>query len=71
MAIINLRRYYPHYPKDKFMDVPDEVAAALEEGLGPNTTRKASGLTTMSIPSTAPLLLRITRCSWCCPRRNC
>ena len=32
MAIINLRRYYPHYPKDKFMDVPDEVAAALEEG---------------------------------------
>ena len=33
MVIINLRRYYPHYPKDKFMDVPDEVAAALEEGL--------------------------------------
>lgn len=32
MAIINLRRYYPHYPKDKFMDVPDEVAAALEKG---------------------------------------
>ena len=32
MAVINLRRYYPHYPKDKFMDVPDEVAAALEEG---------------------------------------
>ena len=32
MAIINLRRYYPYYPKDKFMDVPDEVAAALEEG---------------------------------------
>ncbi len=32
MAIINLRRYYPHYPKDKFIDVPDEVAAALEEG---------------------------------------
>ena len=32
MAIINLRRYYPHYPKDKFVDVPDEVAAALEEG---------------------------------------
>ena len=32
MATINLRRYYPHYPKDKFMDVPDEVAAALEEG---------------------------------------
>ena len=32
MAIINLRHYYPHYPKDKFMDVPDEVAAALEEG---------------------------------------
>ncbi len=32
MAIINLRRYYPHYPKDKFIDVPDEVADALEEG---------------------------------------
>ena len=32
MAIINLKRYYPHYPKDKFVDVPDEVAAALEEG---------------------------------------
>ncbi len=32
MAIINLRRDYPHYPKDKFIDVPDEVAAALEEG---------------------------------------
>ena len=32
MAIINLRRYYPHYPKDKFVDVPDEVATALEEG---------------------------------------
>ena len=32
MAIINLRRYYPHYPKDKFIDVPDEVAAALDEG---------------------------------------
>lgn len=32
MVIINLRRYYPHYPKDKFMEVPDEVAAALEEG---------------------------------------
>ena len=32
MAIINLRRYYPHYPKNKFLEVPDEVAAALEEG---------------------------------------
>ncbi|WP_300603029.1 hypothetical protein [uncultured Oscillibacter sp.] len=32
MAIINLRRYYPHYPKDKFLEVPDEVADALEEG---------------------------------------
>ena len=32
MAIINLKRYYPHYPKDKFIEVPDEVAAALEEG---------------------------------------
>lgn len=32
MASINLRRYYPHCPKDKFIDVPDEVAAALEEG---------------------------------------
>ena len=32
MTIINLRRYYPHYPKDKFLEVPDEVAAALEEG---------------------------------------
>ena len=31
MAIINLRRYYPHYRKDKFVEVPDEVAAALEE----------------------------------------
>ncbi len=32
MAIINLKRYYPHYPKDKFLEVTDEVAAALEEG---------------------------------------
>ena len=32
MAIINLRRYYPHYSEDKFVDVPDEVAAVLEEG---------------------------------------
>lgn len=32
MAIINLRRYYPHYLKDKFLEVPDEVADALEEG---------------------------------------
>jgi len=32
MAIINLRRYYPHYPKDKFIDVLDEIAVALEEG---------------------------------------
>ena len=32
MATINLRRYYPHYPKDKFIDVSDEVAAALDEG---------------------------------------
>lgn len=32
MAIINLRRYYPHYPKNKFLEVPDEVADALEEG---------------------------------------
>ena len=28
MATINLRRYYPHYPKDKFMDVPDEVTVS-------------------------------------------
>ena len=32
MATINLRHYYPHYPKDKFIDVPDEVPDALEEG---------------------------------------
>ena len=32
MAIINLRRYYPHYPKDKIIEVPDDVADALEEG---------------------------------------
>jgi hypothetical protein len=32
MAIINLKRYYPNYPKDKFLDVSDEVADALEEG---------------------------------------
>ena len=32
MAIINLRRYYPHYSEDKFVDVPDKVAAVLEEG---------------------------------------
>ena len=32
MATINLRRYYPHYPKDKFIEVPDDVADALEEG---------------------------------------
>ena len=32
MAIINLRRYYPHYLKDKFIEVPDDVADTLEEG---------------------------------------
>ena len=32
MAVISLRRYYPHYPKDKFIEVPDDVADALEEG---------------------------------------
>ena len=33
MAIINLRKYYyPIYAKDTFIEVPDEVAAALEEG---------------------------------------
>lgn len=32
MAVINLRRYYPHYPKDNFIEVPDDVADALEEG---------------------------------------
>jgi len=32
MAIINLKRYYyPIYTKDTFMEVPDEVAAVLEE----------------------------------------
>lgn len=33
MAIINLRRYYPHYPKEKFMDVPDEDEAAANQML--------------------------------------
>ena len=33
MAIINLRKYYyPIYTKDTFIEVPDEVAEALEEG---------------------------------------
>ena len=33
MTIINLRKYYyPIYAKDTFIEVPDEVAAALEEG---------------------------------------
>ena len=32
MAVINLRRYYPHYPKDKFIEVPDDVAGELKEG---------------------------------------
>ena len=33
MAIINLRKYYyPVYAKDTFVEVPDEVAEALEEG---------------------------------------
>ena len=32
MAIINLRKhYYPLYTKDTFIEVPDEVAAAMEE----------------------------------------
>lgn len=32
MAVINLRKhYYPLYTKDTFMEVPDEVAAVLEE----------------------------------------
>ena len=32
MTIISLRRYYPHYPRDKFLEVPDEVTETLEEG---------------------------------------
>ncbi len=32
MAVINRRRCCPHCPKEKFIDVPDEAAAALEEG---------------------------------------
>jgi len=32
MAIINLKRYYyPSYTRDTFLEVPDEVAAVLEE----------------------------------------
>ncbi len=32
MAVINLRKYYyPAYTKDTFIEVPDEVAAVLEE----------------------------------------
>ncbi|NBH80660.1 hypothetical protein D3Z52_21450, partial [Clostridiaceae bacterium] len=32
MAIVNLRKhYYPLYTKDTFIEVPDEVAAAMEE----------------------------------------
>ena len=32
MAIINLRKhYYPLYTTDTFVEVPDEVAAAMEE----------------------------------------
>lgn len=32
MAIVNLRKhYYPLYTKDTFVEVPDEVAAVLEE----------------------------------------
>lgn len=31
MAIINLRDYYPFYIADCFIDVPDEVAAAMAE----------------------------------------
>ena len=32
MAIINLRKhYYPLYTKDTFVEVPDEVAAVMEE----------------------------------------
>ena len=32
MAIINLRRYCPYYPRGKFLEAPDAVAYALEEG---------------------------------------
>ena len=32
MAIVNLRKhYYPLYTKDTFVEVPDEVAAVMEE----------------------------------------
>ena len=32
MAVINLRKhYYPLYTKDTFIEVPDEVAAVMEE----------------------------------------
>ena len=32
MTIINLRKhYYPLYTKDTFIEVPDEVAAVMEE----------------------------------------
>ena len=70
MAIINLRRYYPHYLKDKFIDVSDEVAAALDEGKRIERRQDKSEPITMSIPSTKPPPLRITPCSWYSPRRN-
>ena len=31
MATINLREFYPFYTHDYFVEVPDEIAAALEE----------------------------------------
>ena len=31
MKQINLRDYYPHYKEDKIVEVPDEVAALLED----------------------------------------
>ena len=70
MAVINLRRYYPHYPKDKFIEVPDDVAGELKEGRRIENRQNSKRTYYMSIPSTNPPPWRITLCSWCSPRRN-
>lgn len=31
MATINLREYYPYYPNDKFVEVPDELAMEMKQ----------------------------------------
>jgi len=70
MAIINLRKhYYPLYTKDTFVEVPDEVAAVMEECRLYENRQEGRKVTTMFTAWIAAPALRTTLCSWCSPRK--